>query len=168
VSHEIIYRSLYAQARGVLKQELIAHLRSQRRFRRSRHATQKQGERGQIVNPISISGRPAFVEDRAVRGHWDGDLLCGSTNGNIVALLERHSRYVMLAKVPSSATTSVSPWKLTLLSISATRKALGSRDRTKTPTGCCANTFLAGRTWRRIRGPISRWRASSTSAPGKR
>ena len=107
VSHETIYRSLYVQARGVLKQELMAHLRSQRRFRRSRHATQKTGERGQIVNPISISERPAFVEDKAVPGHWEGDLLCGSKNSNIVTLVERHSRYVMLAKVPSRDTQTV-------------------------------------------------------------
>jgi IS30 family transposase len=107
VSHETIYRSLYVQARGVLKQELMAHLRSQRRFRRSRHATQKTGERGQIVNAISISERPAFVEDRAVPGHWEGDLLCGSKNSNIVTLVERHSRYVMLAKVPSRDTQTV-------------------------------------------------------------
>jgi IS30 family transposase len=107
VSHETIYRSLYVQARGVLKQELMAHLRSQRRFRRSRHATQKTGERGQIVNPISISERPAFVEDRAVPGHWEGDLLCGSKNSNIVTLVERHSRYVMLAKVPRRDTQTV-------------------------------------------------------------
>jgi IS30 family transposase len=107
VSHETIYRSLYVQARGVLKQELMAHLRSQRRFRRSRHATQKTGERGQIGNAISISERPAFVEDRAVPGHWEGDLLCGSKNSNIVTLVERHSRYVMLAKVPSRDTQTV-------------------------------------------------------------
>ena len=107
VSHETIYRSLYVQARGVLKQELMAHLRSQRRFRRSRHATQKTGERGQIVNAISISERPAFVEDRAVPGHWEGELLCGSKNSNIVTLVERHSRYVMLAKVPSRDTQTV-------------------------------------------------------------
>jgi IS30 family transposase len=97
------------QARGVLKQELMAHLRSQRRFRRSRHATQKTGERGQIANAISISERPAFVEDRAVPGHWEGDLLCGSNNSNIVTLVERHSRYVMLAKVPSRDTQTVVP-----------------------------------------------------------
>ena len=85
----------------------MAHLRSQRRFRRSRHATQKTGERGQIGNAISISERPAFVEDRAVPGHWEGDLLCGSKNSNIVTLVERHSRYVMLAKVPSRDTQTV-------------------------------------------------------------
>ena len=99
-SHETIYRSLYVQARGVPKKELMEHLRSQRRFRRSRHATQKTGVHGQIVGAVSISERPASVEDRAVPGHWEGDLLCGSKNSFIVTLVERHTRYVMLAKVP--------------------------------------------------------------------
>ena len=107
VSHETIYRSLYVQARGVLKKELMAHLRSQRAFRRSRHATQKTGVRGQIVGAVSISERPASVEDRAVPGHWEGDLLCGSKNSFIVTLVERHTRYVMLAKVPNRETQTV-------------------------------------------------------------
>lgn len=107
VSHETIYRSLYVQARGVLKKELMAHLRAQRRFRRSRHATQKTGARGQIVNAVPISARPQSVEDRAVPGHWEGDLLCGSKNSFIVTLVERHSRYVMLAKVPNRETQTV-------------------------------------------------------------
>jgi IS30 family transposase len=107
VSHETIYRSLYVQARGVLKQELMAHLRSQRAFRRSRHATQKRGKNGRIVDAVPISERPASIEDRAVPGHWEGDLLCGSKNSYIVTLVERHSRYVMLAKVPSRHTQIV-------------------------------------------------------------
>ncbi len=78
VSHETIYRSLYVQARGVLKKQLIEHLRSQRPIRRSRHATQKGKRLGQIVDAVSISERPASIEDRAVPGHWEGDLLCGS------------------------------------------------------------------------------------------
>ena len=107
VSHETIYRSLYVQTRGVLKQELMAHLRSQRAFRRSRHATQKGGRNGTIVDAVSISERPASVEDRAVPGHWEGDLLCGSKNSYIVTLVERHSRYVMLAKIQSRHTQTV-------------------------------------------------------------
>ncbi len=107
VSHETIYRSLYVQARGVLKQELMAHLRSQRAFRRSRHATQKTGKHGQIVGAVSISERPASVEDRAVPGHWEGDLLCGAKNSYIVTLVERHTRYVMLAKIPNRETHTV-------------------------------------------------------------
>jgi IS30 family transposase len=104
VSHETIYRSLFIQARGVLKKELLLHLRSRRPIRRSRHATQK-GRR--IANAVSIRERPASIEDRAVPGHWEGDLLCGSKNSNIVTLVERHSRYVMLAKVPRRDTQTV-------------------------------------------------------------
>jgi transposase, IS30 family len=104
VSHETIYRSLYVQARGVLKKELLLHLRSRRPIRRSRHATQKGR---QIANAVSIRERPASIEDRAVPGHWEGDLLCGSKNSNIVTLVERQSRYVMLAKVPNRETQTV-------------------------------------------------------------
>jgi IS30 family transposase len=104
VSHETIYRSLYVQARGVLKKELLLHLRSRRPIRRSRHATQKGR---QIANAVSIRERPASIEDRAVPGHWEGDLLCGSKNSNIVTLVERHSRYVMLAKIPNRETQTV-------------------------------------------------------------
>src|SRR3546814_886253 len=107
VSHETIYRSLFVQARGVLKKELMAHLRSRRAIRRSRHATGKGDKRGSIVDAVSIRERPASVEDRAVPGHWEGDLLCGSSNSHIVTLVERHSRYVMLAKVPNRDSRSV-------------------------------------------------------------
>ena len=107
VSHETIYRSLYVQARGVLKKELQLYLRSHRPIRRSRHSTQKGQERGHIPNAVSISQRPPEAKDRAVPGHWEGDLLCGSKNSNIVTLVERHSRYVMLAKVPNRETQTV-------------------------------------------------------------
>ncbi len=107
VSHETIYRSLFVQARGVLKKDLQAHLRSGRAIRRSRHATGKGDRRGSLVDAISIRERPASVEDRAVPGHWEGDLLCGSSNSYIVTLVERHSRYVMLAKVPNRDSQSV-------------------------------------------------------------
>src|SRR5690606_9472347 len=107
VSHETIYRSLYVQARGVLKKQLIQHLRSQRVIRRSRHATQKGPHRGQITNAISISQRPPSVEDRAVPGHWEGDLLCGSKNSFIITLVERHSRYLTLIKVPNRETQTI-------------------------------------------------------------
>ena len=107
VSHETIYRSLYVQARGVLKKELLEHLRSRRPIRRSRHATAKADQRGRIPDAVSISERPASVEDRAVPGHWEGDLLCGSKNSYIVTLVERHSRYVMLAKVANRETQTV-------------------------------------------------------------
>jgi IS30 family transposase len=107
VSHETIYRSLFVQARGVLKKDLQAHLRSGRAIRRSRHASAKGDQRGRIVDAISISERPASVEDRAVPGHWEGDLLCGSANSYIVTLVERHSRYVTLAKVANRDSKSV-------------------------------------------------------------
>jgi IS30 family transposase len=101
VSHETIYRSLFIQARGVLKKELLQHLRRTRAMRRSRHHTQKSDERRRIRDAVSISERPATVEDRAVPGHWEGDLLCGTSSSQIATLVERHSRYVMLVKVAS-------------------------------------------------------------------
>jgi IS30 family transposase len=107
VSHETIYRSLFVQARGVLKKDLQAHLRSGRAIRRSRHASSKGDQRGSLTDMISIRERPASVEDRAVPGHWEGDLLCGSANSYIVTLVERHSRYVLLAKVPNRDSQSV-------------------------------------------------------------
>lgn len=107
VSHETIYRSLYVQARGVLKKELVEHLRTRRPIRRSRHASAKKDQRGRIPDAVSISERPATVEDRAVPGHWEGDLLCGSKNSFVVTLVERHSRYVLLAKIANRDTKSV-------------------------------------------------------------
>jgi IS30 family transposase len=107
VSHETIYRSLFIQARGVLKKELIQHLRSKRLIRRSRHSRAAGQSRGQIVDAISISERPAEVEDRAIPGHWEGDLLAGSKNSHIATLVERHSRFTMLIKVPSKDTGTV-------------------------------------------------------------
>lgn len=107
VSHETIYRSLFVQARGVLKKDLQAHLRSGRAIRRSRHASGKSDGRGSLSDIISIRERPPSVEDRAVPGHWEGDLLCGSANSYIVTLVERHSRYVLLAKVPNRDSASV-------------------------------------------------------------
>jgi IS30 family transposase len=107
VSHETIYRSLFIQARGVLKKELLDHLRSKRRMRRSRHATVSGQSRGQIVDAISIRERPAEVEDRAIPGHWEGDLLSGAKNSYIATLVERHSRFAMLIKVPSKETEAV-------------------------------------------------------------
>jgi transposase, IS30 family len=107
VSHETIYRSLFVQARGVLKKDLQAHLRSGRAIRRSRHASSKGDQRGSLVDAVSIRERPASVEDRAIPGHWEGDLLCGSANSYVVTLVERHSRYVMLGKVPNRDSQSV-------------------------------------------------------------
>ena len=107
VSHETIYRSLYIQARGVLKKELLEHLRARRTIRRSRHASLKRHGLGQIKDAVSISERPASVEDRAIPGHWEGDLIGGTKNSYIATLVERHSRYVMLVKVANKDTRSV-------------------------------------------------------------
>ncbi len=107
VSHETIYRSLFIQARGVLKKELQLYLRTHRAIRRSKHASRKQKGLGQIKNMVSISERPASVEDRAVPGHWEGDLIGGSKNSYIATLVERYTRYVMLAKVKNKDTESV-------------------------------------------------------------
>ena len=107
VSHETIYRSLFIQARGALKKELMDHLRSKRRMRRSRHSSEQGQSRGQIVDAISIRQRPAEAEDRALPGHWEGDLLAGGKNSYIATLVERHSRFAMLIKVPSKETEAV-------------------------------------------------------------
>jgi len=107
VSHETIYRSLFIQARGALKKELLEHLRRTRGMRRSRHYTQKSEGHGRITDTVSISKRPAAVEDRAVPGHWEGDLLFGSHNSQIATLVERQTRYVMLAKVEGKDTETV-------------------------------------------------------------
>jgi len=107
VSHETIYRTLFIQARGALKKELLGHLRRTRALRRSRHHTQKTGDSGRIIDAVSIRERPAEAEDRAVPGHWEGDLVFGSNNSQIVTLVERHSRYVMLAKTTGKDTETV-------------------------------------------------------------
>ena len=99
VSHETIYKSLFIQARGALKKELLQHLRRTRSMRRSRYKHAKDSGQGQITHTVSIHERPASVEDRAVPGHWEGDLIIGSNNSQIATLVERHTRYVMLAKV---------------------------------------------------------------------
>jgi len=108
VSHETIYRSLFIQARGALKKELLQHLRRTRGMRRSRHYTQKTTDtHGRIIDAVSISERPAAVEDRAVPGHWEGDLLFGDRSSQIATLVERQTRYVMLVKVASNDTATV-------------------------------------------------------------
>ena len=107
VSHETIYRSLFIQARGALKKELLEHLRRTRGMRRSRHYTQKTAIHGQIADAVSISERPASVEDRAVPGHWEGDLVFGSRNSQIATLVERQTRYVMLVKLDGKDSQTV-------------------------------------------------------------
>ena len=99
VSHEAIYRTLFVQTRGALKKELLEHLRRTRGMRRSRHYTQKTPIHGRIVDAVPISERPACIEDRAVPGHWEGDLLFGDAYSQVATLVERHTRYVMLVKL---------------------------------------------------------------------
>jgi len=105
VSHETIYRTLFIQARGALKKELIAHLRTQRSRRRPRHAEKPTG--GSLRGELSISQRPAEAADRAVPGHWEGDLLCGSKGSQIATLVERRSRFVMLVKMSDKNSVNV-------------------------------------------------------------
>jgi IS30 family transposase len=107
VSHETIYRTLFVQARGALKRELTAHLRSHRKRRGARHAEGAGARGGSIVGELSIRERPAEAEDRAVPGHWEGDLLCGSYGSQIATLVERHSRFVMLQKIPDKNSVRV-------------------------------------------------------------
>ena len=109
VSHETIYRSLFVQARGVFKKELLRHLRSRRTIRRSRHSSHKGHGKGDLADIVSIRERPAEVEDRAVPVHWEGDLIVGSNNTYIATLVERHTRYVMLVKVSDKQTKTVVP-----------------------------------------------------------
>jgi IS30 family transposase len=107
VSHETIYKSLFVQARGVLKKELIKHLRTRRRMRHSHKKGVAEELRGKIPGTISVRERPAEAEDRAIPGHWEGDLLCGSKKSQIITLVERHSRFTTLIKVPDNTTASV-------------------------------------------------------------
>jgi len=107
VSHETIYRSLFVQARGVLKKELQQYLRTQRAIRRGKRASLKGEGLGQLTHAVSIRERPASVADRAVPGHWEGNLLCGGNHSQIATLVERHTRYVMLSRVKSKDTETV-------------------------------------------------------------
>jgi IS30 family transposase len=105
VSHETIYRTVYVQARGALKKELVSHLRRQHGLRRSRKS--QTGHQGQIIGAVSIAERPPQVEDRAIPGHWEGDLLAGGKRSNIVTLVERKSRYAMLIRLRARDSESV-------------------------------------------------------------
>jgi IS30 family transposase len=105
VSHETIYKSLFIQARGALRRELTACLRTQRRSRKAQR--RNSAGQGQIQQALSIRERPAEAEDRAVPGHWEGDLLCGSKSTQMATLVERHSRFVLLVKLPAKDTTTV-------------------------------------------------------------
>jgi transposase, IS30 family len=107
VSHETIYRSLFVQSRGVLKRALLGQLRRQRHFRHARASADVRPKQGQIIDAISIRQRPAEVEDRALPGHWEGDLLEGARGTYIATLVERQSRYVMLVRLPNKETQTV-------------------------------------------------------------
>jgi len=107
ISHESIYRSLFVQSRGVLKKELVAHLRTRRMMRRSKKSSTRGQPRGQIIDAVSISERPAHIEDRAVPGHWEGDLISGTKNTHVATLVERQSRFTMLVKVGGKDTNHV-------------------------------------------------------------
>jgi IS30 family transposase len=107
VSHETIYRSLFIQSRGVLKRTLLGHLRRQRRFRHARASARVRPKQGQILDAVSIRERPADVEDRALPGHWEGDLLEGARGTYVATLVERQSRYVMLVRLPNKETQTV-------------------------------------------------------------
>jgi IS30 family transposase len=110
VSHETIYRTLFVQTRGALRKELMEHLRTKRKIRLSRHGSPLTGSgRGQIVDAVSIRERAADIEDRAVPGHWEGDLVVGSNRTCIATLVERTSRFVMLTKVENKKTETVVP-----------------------------------------------------------
>ena len=107
VSHETIYRSLFVQARGVLKKELLRHLRTKRIMRKSKLARSEAQMRGRIAEALTIRERPAEAEDRAVPGHWEGDLLCGANGSQIVTLVERQSRFTTLIKIPNREAETV-------------------------------------------------------------
>jgi IS30 family transposase len=107
ISHETIYRTLFIQARGALKKELVAHLRTRRVMRRSKRASTRNQPRGQIVDAVSISDRPAEIEDGAIPGHWEGDLISGSKNTHIATLVERQSRFTMLVQLDGKDTETV-------------------------------------------------------------
>lgn len=107
VSHETIYKSLFIQTKGVLKKSLIEHLRTKRMMRRPKNARIDRIPRGQIKDGVSIKERPPEVEDRAIPGHWEGDLISGSKNTHIATLVERTSRFTMLVKVNGKDATSV-------------------------------------------------------------
>jgi IS30 family transposase len=107
VSHETIYRSVFVQSRGVLKRALLGHLRRQRHFRHARASAKVRPKQGQILDAVSIRQRPADVADRALPGHWEGDLLEGARGTYVATLVERQSRYVMLVRLPNKATQTV-------------------------------------------------------------
>ena len=137
ISHEAIYQSLYVQGRGALRRELTACLRTGRALRVPRTRTRGRGK-GFVRPEIMISERPAEADDRAVPGHWEGDLILGLDSSAIGTLVERTTRFVMLLHLPRMNGHGDGP-RVT----SATRTAPGSAAPTKTRTACCASTSRA-------------------------
>jgi hypothetical protein len=143
VSHETIYRSLFILARGVLRKELLEHLRARRTIRRSRHASMKQSGLGQTKDAVSIRERPASVEDRAVPAHWEGDLIGGSKNSYVATPVERHSRYLMPIKVANKDAEGVVT-ALIKHSQKLPRQALSVTDLGPWQRACRSSTAEAG------------------------
>lgn len=169
VSHETIYRSLCIQARGVLKKALLAHRRSRRTTRRTKRASSEGHPRGPIIAGVSIHQRPAEGTDRAIPGHWEGDLLSGSNNTHMATLVERQSRFTILVRVAGKDTASVvnalipqvqrlprtrrrsltwdrgssSPWPRRCRSTSAIPIVRGNGARMRIRTGYSASIFRA-------------------------
>ena len=160
VSHETIYLSLYVQSRGVLKRELLAHLRRGRRFRHSRHATTAGQRRGQIIDAVSIRERPPVVEDRAVPGHWEGDLLAGGRNSHVATLVERQSRYLMLIRVRGKDTGSV------VRALHATRDPPAAGPDAIADLGSWLGTGRASDVYRRHECPSVLLRSTKSVATG--
>ena len=127
ISHETIYRSLFIQARGVPKKELLGHVRSRRMMRRATRANTMGQPRGQIVDGVSIRDRPADVDDWAIPGHWEGDLITGSQNTHIATVVERQSRFTMLVKVHGKDTVSVVTAQVRQLPVSLRRSLTWDR-----------------------------------------
>jgi IS30 family transposase len=104
VSHETIYLSLFVQSRGALRKQLTAELRTRRSMRHGGRQSDRGQGRGKIVDAIPISQRPPEIEDRAVPGHWEGDMLGGTANSWIATLVERQTRFVLLVKLDAKST----------------------------------------------------------------
>ena len=130
ISHETIYKSLFVQSRGLLKKELCSHLRSRRMMRRPKNAKIDHIPRGQIIGGISIRQRPAEIEDRAIPGQWEGDLLSGSKNTHIATLAERQSRFTILVKLKGKDAVSVTAaLKTTVLALPNILRKMLTWDR---------------------------------------
>jgi IS30 family transposase len=107
VSHETIYKSLFVQTRGVLKKVLLRHLRRGRMVRRNKRSLGRGPRWYGIPGAVSIHHRPTEVDDRTTAGHWEGDLITGCRDSHVATLVERHSRFVVLAQIKNKHTDTV-------------------------------------------------------------